>query len=93
MAITDKPIFKDGSGRDMYFPERDEGLLLAATRAATGDNIHDVNATKSRYISALQYAQARPSALNYSRAIEYKRSLQELLIKIERQAAHEGANR
>lgn len=82
-----KPIFKDGSGRDVHCLERDEGLLLAASRLATGANIHDVNQAKSYYINTLQHAQARPSALNYSRAIEYKRSLQLLLIRIEKEAA------
>lgn len=87
MATIDKPIFKDGSGRDVHFPERDEGLLLAAARAATGANIHDVNQAKSYYINTLAYAQARPSALNYLRANEYRISLQLLLIKIEKEKA------
>jgi hypothetical protein len=86
----DKPTFKDGAGRDLHYPERDEGLLLSATRLATGANIHDVNEAKSYYINALQYAQGKPSALNYSRANEYKRLLQILLIKIERENVGRG---
>jgi len=86
MATTERPVFKNGRGEDVFCPELDEGLLLAANRLATGANVHDVNEAKSYYINTTQYAQARPSAYNYIRAHEYRRSLQSLLIKIERMA-------
>ena len=81
------PVFKNGRGEDVFCPVLDDGLLLAASRAATGSNIHDVNEAKSYYINTVQYAQGKPSALNYIRANEYKRSLQLLLIKIEKEKA------
>lgn len=89
--MANMPVFKDGSGRDVYYPERNEGLLLAATRLSTGANIHDVNEAKSYYINAQRFAELKPSALSYCRAKEYERSLQNLLIKIEREIASVSA--